>query len=166
MTGSDQRPDRNLTRVGTWLGLVLTAPVWAGLALLVWSVAWDAGGHTPFAYQTPRNLAEAAGMATSAGVLRFLRAGADPNVIEPVRPEIISSAVTHVTGLEAAMWSREIALVRVLDQEKRIDGDGRRQYLACLGTALGTRDLVTYLAPEGVKGCDPAEVTRRIEARR
>jgi hypothetical protein len=144
---------------------VITAPVWAGLALLLWFVAMDAGGHTPFTYQTPRNVAEAAAMGTAAGVLRFLRTGEDPDVIEPVRPEIISSAVTRVTALEASMWSRDIALVRALDRERRID-DARRQYLACLGTALGTRDLVTYLAPDGVRNCDPAEITRRIEARR
>jgi len=128
-------------------------------------VASEALGRAPFVYQTPRNAAEAAGLGTAAGVLRFLRTGADPDAIETVRPEIISSAVTRVTALEASMWSRDIALLRALDREKPID-DARRQYLACLGTALGTRDLVTYLAPDGVKDCDPAEVTRRIEARR
>lgn len=148
------------------LGLVIAAPVWAALALVVWWVAADARGRTPLVYQAPRNMAEAAGLGTAAGVLRFLRAGADPDAIEPVRPDIISSAVTRVTPLEASLWSRDIALIRMLDREKRIEGDARRQYLACLGTALGTRDIVAYLAPHGVKDCDPADVTRRIEARR
>jgi hypothetical protein len=165
VTGSDQSPGQDRVRIGAGLGLMIAAPVWAALALVLWSVASDAQGRTPFVYQTPRNVAEAAAMGTAAGVLRFLRTGADPALIEPVRPEIISSAVTHVTALEASIWSRDIALVRALDRETPIDGDAR-QYLACLGTALGTRDLVTYLAPDGVKDCDPAEVTRRIEARR
>jgi hypothetical protein len=153
-------------RVGRVLTTALAGPVCASLALLVWFIGSEAAGRTPFAYPMPHNIAEAAGMARAAEVLRFLRAGADPGAVEDVRPEIVSRSITRVSAVEAAIWGREVALVRMLDREGALAGGGRRQYLACLATSLQATDIVAYLAPHGVEGCDPAGVVRQIEARR
>jgi len=150
---------------GRALVVALWAPVCTALGLLVWFMTSEVAGHTPLAYLPPRNIAEAAGMARAAEVLRFLRAGADPDAVEAVQPEIISPSVTRVSALEAAIWGREVALVRMLDREGALQGDHRRQYLACLATSIGASEIVAYLAPRGVEACEPDAVVRRIESR-
>jgi hypothetical protein len=134
-------------------------------ALLVCFIVSELAGYTPFLYTTPRNMAEAAGLGMAADVLRFLRAGDDPSAIQVVRPEIISSNVTHVTTLEAAMWGRELSLVRLLDREGAIQGDARR-HLACVAEAIRAADIAAYLAPPGGDSCDIHATMAAIEARR
>ncbi len=148
----------------TPVAVALLAPVLAAVTLLVGFVLWDAAGSMPLTYSPPRNLAEAAGVGSGAAVLRFLRAGEDPNVVAVVRPEIISSAIRRVTPLEAAIWGREIRLLQLLLDQEGVDAD--RQYLACLADALSVEDLVPYLAPNGLAPCDADTLLRQIEARR
>lgn len=143
----------------------VVTPILAGVTLLVGFALLEATGRTPFAYLQPANIAEAAGLGTASEVLRFLRSGQDPAVIRDVRPEIISSSVTRVTALEAAIWSRRVELVRLLDREQQLGDLASRRYLACLGTALRTEDIVSHLAPDGVAGCDAEAVTRAIQGR-
>lgn len=147
------------------VAVALVAPVVGTVVLLLAFALSEVAGHTPVSYPAPRNLAEAAGMGTAAGVLRFLREGQDPNAIVAVGPEVISSSITRVTALEAAMWSRQVELVQLLDRHGAIDGAARRQYLACLGRNLGTDDIVAFLAPDGVADCDADAVRKAIEDR-
>jgi len=145
--------------------LVTIAPVVFVIAVLMLFVITDVGGSSLLRYGPPQNLAEAAAMATGADVLRRLRAGEDPNALMFVRPEVISSSVAQVTTLEAAIWGREVALIRMLDREGAI-GD-HRSYLACLSQALRADKITEYLAPHGVGAdCGGDEVLRRIQERR
>lgn len=145
--------------------MALAAPLVLSLILLTSVVFGERVGATPFASMTPANAAEAAGMASAVHVIRFIRMGEDPNRVYPVRPEIISSAVLRATTLEAAMWSRQVELVQLLDREGAIVGAAERHALACLAADLQADDIVDYLAPEGVSDCQPGKALDRVAAR-
>jgi hypothetical protein len=111
-------------------------------------------GEAPFSYGPVRNVAEAAAMGHASEVLRLLAAGQDPNQVWPVRRDIISSTITKVTALEAAVWSRRVQLVELLDRQGVID-DRSRRHLACLANDLENpvEDIVLYLSPDGPLNC-------------
>jgi len=152
------------TRVPMAVVLATAGPVCVALVLLVAFVAGDALGYSPLRYQPPQNIAEAAALASASDVLRRLRAGEDPAALITIRPEVISSSVTKVTALEAAIWGRTVEIVRLLDREGAIPAE-RKAYLACLSQALQANELLEYLAPHGTSGCDANAVMESIQAR-
>ena len=152
------------TRLSRACAISLAAPLVAAIAWLVFVTGGDMTGAGPYANLGPKNSAEAAGLARAADVLRFLRMGEDPHRLYPVRPEVISSAVLRVTTLEAAMWSRQLELVQLLDDQGTIT-DEDRAALACLAADLKVDDVAEYLAPEGTGHCVPAQTLERIIAR-
>ncbi len=143
---------------------VMLAPIGLAVAGFVWVSIGESTGATPFAGTMARNSAEAAGMGNAAQVLRFLRRGDDPRQVYPIHPSIISSSVLQATTLEAAMWSRQLALIRLLDREATIAGTDERSGLACLARDLGVDDVVEYLAPDGIS-CEPGQALERVVAR-
>jgi hypothetical protein len=145
--------------------LATLAPLLVGALLLVSFVVTDLSGVSFFTYSPALNMAEAAAMADASTVLRHLRAGEDPAAIVPVRPDVISSSVTRVTTLEAAIWGRTVELVRLLDRNGAIRGDEARRNLACLSEALKADPITEYLAPGGTAGCEPEDILRQIQAR-
>lgn len=145
--------------------VLVLAPMLAAMAVLLAFTIGEVNGVRPFSYQAPSNLAEAAGMGLAPEVLRLVRTGADPTRVETVRPDIISSQITKVTALEAAVWSRRAQLVRLLEREGALGTDADRSHMACLARALQVADIVAYLAPEGTPGCDPDHTVEQIMAR-
>jgi hypothetical protein len=140
-------------------------PIVACTALVLLFALAESTGWTPLSYDVPRNVAEAAGMGRGAEVLRFLRQGDDPRRLHEVRPEVISSSITRVTALEAAVWSRRVELIRLLDREGLLDASGERAHLACIARAIGIADVERHLnASSG--DCDPATTIRHIQERR
>ena len=121
--------------------LALLAPLGVAAAAVVLVAAGERLGAAPLTGLVPQNSAEAAGLASAGEVLRFLRRGDDPRRVYAVRPEIISSAVRRVTTLEAAMWSRQLELVQLLDGLVAFDR-GERAALACLAADLRIDDVV------------------------
>jgi acetamidase/formamidase len=103
-------------------------------------------------------------LADAGGVLRFLRHGEDPHAVHPVRSEIISSAILRATTVEAAMWSRQVEMIKLLDREGII-GDEQRASLACLAVDLHVDEVVEYLAPGGASACQPGQALARVAAR-
>ena len=144
--------------------VALLAPLCAAMAGIGLITAGERLGAEPFAGLTPQNSAEAAGLGSAGDVLLFLRNGEDPRSVYPVRPEIISSAVRRATTLEAAMWSRQVELVQLLDRQGMFD-QGERAALACLATDLRIDDIVEYLAPDGTGYCEPGKALERVLAR-
>jgi hypothetical protein len=121
---------------------MVLAPMLVAMAfLLVFTVGELIGVH-PFSYQAPSNLAEAAGMGSMPEVLRFIRQGADSTRVENVRPDIISSEITKVTAPEAAIWSRRVQLVRLMEREGAFGTEADRPHLACLARALQVDEIV------------------------
>jgi hypothetical protein len=110
---------------------------------VAWSVLASAWGE-PGAGDAPANMAEAAGLASAADVMRRLGLGEDPRRVLPVRPEIISSAVRRASALEAAVWSRQVELVKLLDRWGAFEG-GERTRIGCLARDLQAEDIATYL---------------------
>lgn len=84
-------------------------------------------------------------MGAPSEVLRLLPLE-DPNRVWPVRGELISSSITRVTGLEAAVWSRRRELVEMLDRRGVIVDAETKQHLICLASDIGALDLVEYLS--------------------
>lgn len=144
--------------------MVLLAPVLLGTVCAAVFVACELAGVTPpLAIAAPVNVAEAAGMGSAADVLRLLASGDDPARIHQVRPEIVSSSITKLTAFEAAIWSRRVELVQLLDQRASIDAS-RRGQLACLAQELRTEDILEYLSAGSALECS-GSVSERIAAR-
>lgn len=153
-------------RVPRVVAAAVLAPVVLGAVLLGAFVLLDAAGRTPFTYAPPQNAAEAAGMGNGPEVLRFIRQGASPTAVVPVRPDIISSSITRVTPAEAAVWSRRGRLIALVDRLGGIPDDAERRRLACLAAAIRAEDVGTYLAQnEAGSDCDREQVIRAIERR-
>jgi hypothetical protein len=150
-------------RVGRGVALAMAgAPVIALLLLGGFAVS-ETLGHTPLAYPRPANIAEAAGMGRGAEVLRFLQEGADPTVVLPVHPEIISSSITRATALEAAIWGRRVEMIRMLDRLGVIGP--ARAHMACLARDIRAADIAEYLGAESPDACEDGAAARLVRDR-
>jgi hypothetical protein len=152
----------------TVLAFAVAAPVvLTTLGILVFS-ALELRGRTPLSYGPMRNIAEAAALGHASEVLRLLAAGQDPNRVWTVRRDMISSTITEVTALEAAVWSRREQMIELLDREGAIVGQDARRHLACLAADLPNpvEEIVEYLSPEHTEGnCVPGEALARVVER-
>jgi hypothetical protein len=147
------------------LALAATLPLTIVTAGVLVFAALEAGGRTPSSDGPLRNVAEAAAMGQASEVIRMLREGQDPNRIYPARPEIISSTVTRVTALEAAIWSRRAQQVELLDRAGAIRDTESRRYLACLAADVEVDEVVEYLSPDGPPECASGEALKQVQAR-
>ena len=146
--------------IGAWATAVPVVIVVAGL---LWLVVGEWRGRNYLSAPPFRNSAEAAAAGDAAAALRFLRMGDNPSRIHPIRSDIISSDIVHATTLEAAIWSRHIGMIRMLDREGAIvDGDQRRE-LACLARDLDLPEVASYLAAD--QRCVRGVALERIIAR-
>jgi hypothetical protein len=152
-------------RLPVVIALALVAPIAAVMAVILSVAAGERHGASPFAGLVPRNSAEAAGLGRAAELLRFLEDGEDPHAVYPVRPEILSSAILRATTVEAAMWSRQVEMIKLLELEGAIDGSDERAALACLAADLEIDDVVEHLAPGGASGCEQGQALARVAAR-
>lgn len=123
----------------------------------------EAGGGSLLAARAPANVAEAAASGRADLVLRLLRHGERADAVYDVHPDVISSAVRRATALEAAIWSRQLELVELLDREGAIPHAERRA-LACLAGDLGVDDVAEYLGPVE-PACVPDEAYNAVAAR-
>ena len=138
-----------MTRAFVGLPLVAAAvyvPACLGTLIVAAFSVLDLSGHTPFSGGPLLNVAEAAAAGNAAEMLRLMQAGEQMSQLWPVRPEIISSSVRQATGLEAAVWSREGALLRLLDLRGVIGEGETRRHLVCLAVDLEAQDVADVLA--------------------
>jgi hypothetical protein len=152
-------------RLPVAIALALLAPIGVATVGVLTVAAGECVGVTPFAGVVPRNSAEAAGLGRAAELLRFLKEGQDPHAVYSVRAEILSSAIRRATTVEAAMWSRQVEMIKLLEREGAIEGREERADLACLAADLKIDDVVEHLAPDGVSGCEPGQALARVTAR-
>ena len=106
----------------------LLATLVLGAAVLGSALAGPGVGGAPI------NIAEAAAQGSAAEVVRRVRQGEDPRGIRALRPESISSSVLRASALEAAVWSREVELVELLDRLGAFQGN-ERERIGCLARA-------------------------------
>ena len=145
---------------GTMLVIGVTAPIVLATIAVLTFAGLEIAGRTPSALGPPRNIAEAAAMGAASEVLRLFEAGEDPNRVLPVRPEIISSTITRVTGLEGAIWSHHWEMVDMLDRDA-----ATRQHLLCLTSDLRDPDILNYLSPGRTPECVQGAALDRVRAR-
>ena len=155
---SDAQPSRLLILA------VAVPPILATMALAAFSLL-DVAGRTPLSYGPTRNIAEAAALGNGAEVTRLLAAGDDPARLMAVRPEVISSSVTRVTALEAAVWSRSDALARLLDSRGTIGDDAIRRHLVCLARDTQAGNVADVFAAGAVVVCEPGAALRAVTGR-
>jgi hypothetical protein len=149
------------------LAAIVAVPVaLATIAVLVFSVL-DSRGEPPLSDGPARNVAEAAALGQASEVLRFLRAGQDPHRVWPVRRDIVSSTITQVTALEAAVWSRRVELIELLDREGAIGDRGSRRHMGCLASDLpsAVEEIVEYLSKDAPLDCPRGEALAAVVER-
>jgi hypothetical protein len=93
-----------------------------------------------------------------------LRAGERPDQVYQLRPEVISSTVRRATTTEAAVWSRQVDMIALLDREGAI-GPEDRDALRCLAVDLDAEDIVEYLSKDSSSACTPSQAYDRVLAR-
>ncbi len=144
--------------------LALVLPIVVVTAGAAWVAAGERAGVTPFAGLAPVNGAEAAGLGSAGEVFRFLRAGDDPRRVQTIRPEVISSSLRLATTLEAAVWSRQLEMIQLLEREAALTAADRHP-LACLAADLDVEDVAEYLRRDGDAPCEPDDALERVMAR-
>jgi hypothetical protein len=151
----------------TILACAVAAPVALMTAVILTFTALELGGDTPLSYGPMRNVAEAAALGHASEVLRLRAAGQDPTRVWTVREDMISSTSMEVTALEAAIWSRRVQLIELLDRQGAIVGDDSRRHLACLARDLASpEEIVEYLSPRhGALDCVPGQTLDRVAER-
>jgi hypothetical protein len=153
-----------VTRPSLSVVIAVAAPPLIATLVVAWFSIAELSGRTLLAYERPLNVAEAAGMGRGSDVLRLIEAGQDPRAVMPVRPEVISSSVTEATTLEAAVWSRRLHLITLLDNRGAIE-PGQRHRLACLAVDIKAPAMAAYLDPAAPAGCRPGAVLEEIQRR-
>jgi hypothetical protein len=144
--------------------IVAAAPPLAALVATIGFIVAEAAGVPVLGPGRVRNVAEAAGLGSASEVVRLLDGGAEAATVLPIRPDVISASVQRASALEAAVWSRRVELVELLDQRGAIP-PSERPRLACLATDLGVADVAEYLASGAAPVCTPNAVMEAIQAR-
>lgn len=157
-------PSPNGTSFQWPLIVALAAPVVLATLGVLLFIGMELSGRTPSSIRA-ESIAEAAGIGNSAETLRRLLAGEDPARVQAIRPFIIGSEITQVTALEAAVFSRRVQLVQMLDDRGAIVGGEARRALACLALDTDIGEIVQYLAPDGPPACEPGAARALIVAR-
>jgi hypothetical protein len=144
----------------------LTVPPCLALLCVLGVAVAERSGTTLFAAEPAGNIAEAAAMGRADEVVRRLARGEDRFRVYDLRPEVISSSVRKATLGEAAMWSRQLLMIQLLDREGAL-GDARtRGDLACLAIDLDVDEgIAALLSPSGAPECVPQQARDRVLAR-
>ena len=141
-----------------------TAPAILATVLVLVFITFELSGTTLVAI-APANVAEAAGLGLGGETLRRVRMGEDVTARLTVRPEIISSSVKTVTALEAAVFARQVELLRMLDRQGSIADPTVRRHLVCLAVDLEVHDIVEYLGGADAATCRPGAARAAVVQR-
>ena len=145
------------------LALGLVTPLIGATVMLLAVAAGERSNQSLFAYEAPRNGAEAAALGNAAALVGFLEAGEDPRQTYPLRPEAISSSVPRATTVEAAVLSRRVEMVVLLDNAGAVRDPALRQELACLARDIEQQGIADTLMPAAA--CEPGAALARWQER-
>jgi hypothetical protein len=146
------------------LALLVALPPALALGGVLSLAAGERAGFTPLAYPPPRNSAEAAAIGDAASMLQLLLRE-QPGTMHTLRPGALSDGIVVATTVEAAIWSRLVELVEVLDKQSAVTADrSERASLACLAIDLDADEIATYLVG-ALPMCEPGAALRRMRAR-
>jgi hypothetical protein len=153
-----------MTRLQRAIVAAVVVPPALALAVALAIAAAERTGTTLFADVAPANLAEAAAAGRADDVVRRLQRGEPVDQVYAMRAEATHSPLTLATPAEAAIWSRQVLMVQVLERAGAIAAADRAD-LACLATDLEVHDIAAYLAPGGPGTCEPQRARERVLAR-
>ena len=139
--------------------IAAVVPVAIGTLVILAFAVLETGGRTPMSIH-PGNLAEAAAMGNAAETVRRLSFGESPYRIQPIREDIVGSDPIRLTALEAAVVSKKLELIRLLDSRGVFVGEDARRTLACLATDIGASDITEYLGRGLTLDCGEPGATR------
>ena len=141
--------------------VLVTPPMLVILCAMAIAIV-ERSGSTVFGSSSPANLAEAAAMGRADDIVRRIALGEDRHRVYDLRPEVISSAVARAMPVEAAMYSRQLLMVQLLDGEGAIRDSSEREAFACLAADLDLGDIVAYLSPAAPPRCAPGTARDRV----
>lgn len=144
--------------------LAAAVPAAAATLIVLWFAGAETSGFTPFSMH-PENLAEAAAMGNAAETVRRLSFGQSPYRVERIRGDIIGTDSMQATALEAAVMSKRLELIRLLDSRGAFVGDDVRRNLSCLAEDFGAGEIQEYLGRGLAVECEPGVTRLRIIAR-
>jgi len=139
--------------------IAAVVPVAIGTLVVLAFALLEMGGRTPMSLH-PENLAEAAAMGNAAETGRRLSFGESPYRVEPVREDILVSDPVRLTPVEAAVMSKKLELIKLLDSRGAFVGDDTRRTLACLAMDVGASDITEYLGRGLTLDCGEPGATR------
>lgn len=142
--------------------LALSVPVVVMACVVLVVAAAESGGREPWSDTRPRNAAEAAALGRGADLVRFLRRGAHPEQVYPIRAGLVPQDPAWLSAMEAAVWPEAPAMIRLLEREGAVFTVDRRHQLACLARDLGRPDSETQLAPGGGLSCVPGQTLETV----
>lgn len=148
-------------RTQRWMMLAVALPAAFFALVVVGFATLELAGRTPLTLQ-PANMAEAAAMGNAAETVRRLSFGESPYGVEDVRGDILQSDPLRVTPLEAAVYSKKLELIRLLDSRGLLFADEVRGSLACLAGDIGAGDIGEYLQRERPVECESGAARGRI----
>lgn len=149
-------------RQSTLARAALVTPPLLAAALILAIVVTERAGGTLFPGVSPRNSAEAAGMARAASLLAYLESDQDPARVYEIDPAIISSSVLRASTLEAAVFSRQVGIIEMLDHRGAFSDDRRRQAVRCLAEDIQAADIAAYLTRAADPPCVPNAENERV----
>jgi hypothetical protein len=161
-TSTDAGPRLRTGRRVAAAHVLLALPVLAATAVIIGLAAGDSAGRAPWLDARPRNSAEAAAVGNAPVMLQLIRAGEDPGRVHALRRGMMSRGIVFATTPEAALWSGQADMIRLLDREGAI-GDDVRLALGCLADDLDLTEAADYLAPS--RACRPGSELERLQLR-
>jgi hypothetical protein len=167
LSSPSQRKKRRPSREGVVDPLLATMavfPVLVGLILVLGFAIAESSGRPLLTYRLPSNVAEAAGMGLASEVRRFMAEGQDPRLVYPIGTDVISSAISRATALEAAIWGRSSRILRVFDRAGLLDGP-TKEHLACLAVDVRAADLISSLTEGNAPSCVAGAAVALVENR-
>lgn len=140
----------------------LAAPPLLAAALILAIVVTERAGGTLFPGVTPRNSAEAAGLARAASLLAYLESNQDPTRVYEIDPAIISSSVQRASTAEAAVFSRQVGIIEMLAHRGAFDDDRQRLAIRCLAEDIQAADIAAHLTRAADPPCVPDAENERV----
>jgi hypothetical protein len=133
------------------------------LAFAILSLSWTLGalgGHGLWPADEV-TLPEAIATRNSAEAARLIGLGQDPNARGRVRAGMLAGHDIRVTPLEAAVWVRDAALVRMLLAYGAVADRNELRVLRCMDDAVGrreTHEVLAGLSPEPWPMCNEVQI--------
>ena len=143
-----------------FLAAIAVLPVLALAVLSLYSALGAVGGHGLWPADDV-TLPEAIATRNSAEAARLIGLGQDPNARDRVRAGILAGHDIWVTPLEAAVWTRDANLVKMLLNYGAVADRREVRILRCIAGAAGdreTHEALAGLSSEPWPACDEVEI--------